>query len=62
MEEEKIKGKVVLAEDGHTRKTYFEGCDEPVVSATNPDLVQLGIAPKTRLPHSHHLVTSALGS
>lgn len=61
MDEEKIKGKITMEKD-YTRKVYFEGYDEPLVSLSNPDLSKIGLRMNTKVPHSFHIVAGVLGS
>jgi hypothetical protein len=61
MVEEKITGKITMEKD-YTRKAYFDGYDEPLVSLSNPDLSKIGLAANTKVPHSFHFLAGILGS
>ena len=61
MEDQKIKGKITMEKD-YSRKAYFEGYDEPMVSLSNPDLSKIGHSMNVKVPHSFHFVAGILGS
>ena len=56
-----LKGKIIVEKDW-SRKAYFEGRNEPIVSTANVDLQKVGVPMKVELPRTFELVTAALGS
>ncbi len=61
MEEEKIKGKITMEKD-YSRKAYFEGYDEPMVSLSNPDLSKIGLSMNVKVPPTFYFIAGVLGS
>ena len=56
-----MKGKIYLEEDW-TKKTYFVGIDEPIVTTASANLTKLRVAIKPDMLTPFHLIAAAAGS